>query len=329
MQHSSVKLNTDGLFSHILRRLILIHQRLRSLDIRTGLPWYLAVITAIVTLCSTILFILTFYVHMFIPSANSRDQVDSFFYHDSDLVYIPQGNILITTTAKAGSATLWTWLHKGITGESHFACNNETYIQNFNSPCWNYQVVHPLKMSSQERWRIVHDPNVFRIAITRDPFQRLISAWKSKVACESDQYGTDVHDRDFIVPNMLNQAGLENNTNCLSLTAFANVLEKVRNMYIRGDFQIRILNKHFRPQEYFFDHINYDIVMDVDQLSNRSMLEPLVRRLKFPHLLKEAPSILHRSKKQLHIHEDVAMLLYRFAVLSESVPESKKNRNHQ
>ena len=254
--------------------------------------------------------------------------MNSFFYHDSDLVYISHGNILITTTAKAGSTTLWTCLHKGITGEPHFACNNETYIQNFNSPCWNYQVEYPLRMSSKERWRIVHDPNVFRIAITRDPFQRLLSAWKSKVACDSDEYGTDVIDRDIIVPIMLNQAGLSNDTNCLSLAAFANVLERVRIMYIKGDFEIRFLNKHFRPQEYFFDHIDYDIIMDVDQLSNRSMLEPLVRRLKFPHLLEEAPSFLHRSKKQLHIHEDVAMLLYRFAALSESNSESKRHRNH-
>jgi hypothetical protein len=39
-------------------------------------------------------------------------------------------------------------------------------------------------MSREEQEAVVADPDVFWFAIVRDPIERAISAWKSKLACD-------------------------------------------------------------------------------------------------------------------------------------------------
>lgn len=244
------------------------------------------------------------------------------FYNDSDFAFIPDSDLFITTTAKAGSTAFWTWMHRGITGLPSFEQNcNSTYVQNFNAPCWLNKVVHPFNMSNHDRWRVINRPEVFRVAITRNPYERLISAWKSKVACDSDDFGTDVNDRDKIVPILVRQAGVRKDGSCLSLNSFAQVLERVRQLFLSNSFDIRLLNKHFRPQQCYFDEINYDVVLDIHQLADASKLKDIVERLKYKHLMQNLPPRVHQSRQTLHtMSEAAAARLYNFAVLTDPIP---------
>lgn len=162
---------------------------------------------------------------------------------------------------------------------------------------------------------------MLRVAVTRDPFERLISAWKSKAACDSDDFGTDVYDRDLVVPILLGQANMSRIASCLSLPSFALVLDTLRGLAEEGKFHFKDIYKYFRPQECHFDHIKYHMVLDVSQLTNTTLLQPVVNRLKFASLLSEAPKRLHVSPASSQtMSEETAAALYKFALLTEPLP---------
>ena len=168
---------------------------------------------------------------------------------------------------------------------------------------------------------MINRPEVLRVAITRDPYERLISAWKSKAACDSDDFGTDVSDRNKIVPILLRQANISKDLTCLSLQSFAIVLDKLRHLSQKGIFDMHDMNKHFRPQECYFEDIPYDIVLDLGDLQNMTMLAPIVKRLRYADLIKGPPARLQASKSSfLMIPEQTAATLYRFATLTEVFP---------
>jgi len=69
------------------------------------------------------------------------------------------------------------------------------------------------------------------MAVIRDPKERIISSWKSKITCYDVEYHTDVGDRKKFVNELLNLAGLptafasglpdsDPESLCLSLTEF-------------------------------------------------------------------------------------------------------------
>lgn len=314
-----------------VKRLKVLYNELKTLDAKYRYPWrYLILVFlafAALTLAQFLvagLFSLLPPVNVGIPTVGVYRRYQQMFYNDSDFAYIPDSNIFITTTAKAGSTTIWTWLHPSITGLPNFdACNN-TYIQNFHAPCWNGKVVHPFNMSNSDRWRIVNSPRVLRVAFTRDPFERLVSAWKSKAACDSDDFGTDVYDRDLIVPILLRQAKMRRNATCLSLRSFAQVLDTLRQLSEQGKFHLKYINKHFRPQECHFNEIKYDMVLDVSEIANVTLLQPVIKRMKYASMLAGPPIWLHSSQPSSQtMSEETAAALYKFALLTEPFPKRR------
>lgn len=303
-------------------------QRARGRDAKSRYPWRFIMLVVFLFAAVFVLHVIaTAFLSIFpdfgraFRGGASYHRYEHMFHNDSDFAYIPESAMMITTTAKAGSTAFWTWMLPGITGTATFDPCNNTYIQNFNAPCWQGKVVHPFNMTDDQRWRMVNRHEILRVAIIRNPYERLISAWKSKAACESDDFGTDVEDRDKIVPILLRQAEIHKQATCLSLTSFAQVLDKLRRMSLRGQFDIRQMNKHFRPQQSFFRHIRYDIILDVDQISNSTALAPIVRRLRFRDMMPAAPVVLHASPPSLQtISERTAALLYKFALLTEELP---------
>ena len=87
------------------------------------------------------------------------------------------------------------------------------------------------------------------VALVRDPYDRLVSAWKSKIRCcvglGVRDCGVDWSDRNWMVPALLKLARVPKHkwTDCLSITDFAMAVQQV---YLQGD--ACKLDIHFRPQ---------------------------------------------------------------------------------
>ena len=81
------------------------------------------------------------------------------------------------------------------------------------------------------------------VALVRDPYDRLISAWKSKFQCDAG----DEADRAWMVPNLLKLARVPKQKwkGCLSITDFAMVVQQV---YLQGD--ACKLEPHVLPQSF-------------------------------------------------------------------------------
>lgn len=310
-----------------LRRLRVLYADLKARDAKSRYPWRTLVLVFLAfVLLSIVQFILsaTWGVMPFqvrLPAYSVYDRYDDMFYSGSDFAYIPESKIFMTTTAKVGSTTLWTWLHKGLTGSNSTDACKGFRITNFDAPCWQGKVLHPHNMTDHERWSVLQDPKVLRIAITRNPFERILSAWKSKAACESDDFGTNVKERDVLIPGMLRQAQMRKGASCLSITSFAEVLDKLRRMAEQGEFDMKLLDRHFRPQEFHFGVVNYQYIMDVKMLNNVTALQPIAQRMPYPDLITEAPTKLSLSRPVYEtLSEPTAALLYKFAILTEKLP---------
>ena len=81
------------------------------------------------------------------------------------------------------------------------------------------------------------------VAMVRDPYDRLISAWKSKFMCGKN--GVDGSDRARMVPQLLRLAQVPRGKrrSCLTLADFAMVVQQV---YLQGN--ACKLDRHVRPQ---------------------------------------------------------------------------------
>ena len=97
---------------------------------------------------------------------------------------------------------------------------------------------------------------MFTLLIIRDPIERLVSSFKSKVACNSTYFKTDVSDREVIVPGLLNLRGkkdqlrqdvmhMKSRDRCLSFGQYITVLSDIHAM----PYKISRLNGHILPQD--------------------------------------------------------------------------------
>lgn len=97
---------------------------------------------------------------------------------------------------------------------------------------------------------------VFTLLIIRDPIERLISSFKSKIACNSTYFKTDYYDRHALVPQLLNLRGkkdqlytdvmqMKYEERCLSFNQFLVVLKDIHSMPSKKSR----LNQHFLPQD--------------------------------------------------------------------------------
>lgn len=253
-------------------------------------------------------------------------------------------NVLFMTMPKAGTSTLWHWLYPGVTsvttGWDSVKCGG--HVHDMQSPCWKgyASYVHTLPISEQRRILTSssskHD-DVLRVAIQRDPYDRLVSSFKSKFTCEDSLYGTDVKDRASLVPILRKRCGTisssasqNNNTvDCMTVSEFARTLDACRNNVgkLSGLPSLDVLDVHIRPQTFHFDRIAYDMIIDVSALSDGRVLKPIVDRLPFRDVVKAVPKLRHQSttaqsseggvdRGELMIGESAAKLLHAFARLS-------------
>lgn len=105
----------------------------------------------------------------------------------NELKYIPSINTLVYTVAKGGSTTIWRHLYTGLTGQRWSALGCKGFVQDPRAPCWKGLMYDLNTLPLAERKRLMTatpGDGVFRVAVTRHPLQRLISAFKSKYSCD-------------------------------------------------------------------------------------------------------------------------------------------------
>jgi len=153
--------------------------------------------------------------------------------------YFPSKNVIMCACEKCGSTSLYMFMYQTLLGEE-WNFTGPPFIQR-GSHRWQGQ----LRTISAESAVTLMDtnPNMFSLALVRDPIERLQSAWKSKVACDNSCYRIDTDDRNWFVPQLLDLAGNTSKETCLSFPDFVDVLFSIHTQGKEG-----FLNLHFLPQ---------------------------------------------------------------------------------
>lgn len=172
-------------------------------------------------------------------------QYDSIF-----LQYIPAHNVAVCGLGKCGTTSLYQFVYEQVFGMGWpFDEHEEPYIQDIESSRWNgtfEMITDPI-----QRAGIMNEAYTF--ALIRDPKERLLSAWKSKVAC-NDKFGVDENDRSHWVESehryrgfvaaLQRLRGAEENITCLGLLEYATALSEIKQLG-RQEY----LDRHFLAQD--------------------------------------------------------------------------------
>lgn len=242
-----------------------------------------------------------------------------------DMVYLNRSNILLTIPPKTGTRTMFEWLYRGVTGHPPWVgkiCRN--IVHNFQGLCWRSGAKSFHALGREERESILSSPDLLLIAVQRDPYDRVLSAFKSKFSCEHDRFHTNKAGNRIYVPLLRRHAMLPpSNTTCMTISEFAQALDRVRRNIGQPGFPsaIRGLESHLRPPDYMFDLLRYDMILDVADLSDVHVLQSIAQRLRFPHLVNQTVTHQHPSGFEvLDIPHETAAMLYDFATLTSPVP---------
>lgn len=262
------------------------------------------------------------------PQIANQSRMLEITANNRNLVYLHKADILLMTMAKAGTSTTWHWLYPGVTGRKVWdmdAC--KTYVHDMRSDCWGSDASFVYSLNPEEQWRVLATSNsTLRVAIQRNPYERVISSFKSKFTCEHERFSTDVHNRETMVPILRHRCGMPDRSwTCMNVSEFAQTLDSCRQHVGKPGYvsSLRLLDVHIRPQEFFFDEIDYDMVIDVNDLSDVNVVAPLINRVQYKDLVQNGPRVRHSSgHDQLSIPERAAAMLYAYA--AESKPGKLK-----
>lgn len=266
------------------------------------------------------------------------------FAAGSDVAYVPSARLLVTAAARPGSAAVWSWLHRGLTGDERFSCAPSSAargddaarraypVLDFGAPCWRGLVLRGAEVGAAAR-RDALSPRTLRVAVASDPYADLVSAWRDLLACPNDadvaaassSLSSSFHassSADSLLVSELRHASggagadpAAARTRCVSLGEFAASLAA----RVGAPFEAPA---PWRPARFHVPHVAYHVVLAGVDIHNASALAPVVERLPFPHLVADPPSPWHvpDSAAGKHIPPHVASALRRFAQLSDSPP---------
>lgn len=157
---------------------------------------------------------------------------------------------IICACSKCGTTSLWAELFAIVQGKSF-------EFMNYTGPPWintlsNKKLWTNIQAKSVSDWSNFKNQDSF--ALIRDPKERIVSAWKSKVTCDLEK---EIGDHIRLVPHLLDLAGPSSNitaktkrtTNtgkeypCLDLSDYLAVLSQIHIQGKEGS-----LESHFLPQ---------------------------------------------------------------------------------
>lgn len=251
------------------------------------------------------------------PVLKDRARMRHIFYHFwHDMAYVRPIDTMFTTMGKAGSTSIWRTLYTGLSGRSWNKPQCGT-VQNKSLECWAPYARNMHDLSEDERWDILTNNHTLRVAVQRDPFSRLISAFKNKLTCEPERFNTVVDsDRMHILRA---QASMPRGGDCMNVSEFAEALDRIR-IHIKSPgfiWTMREMDSHLRPQNFYFEDIDYQLILDVTDLSNLTRLAPFLDRLPFADKARIANSRkLSSGNASLLMDDSTAQKLMDFARLS-------------
>jgi hypothetical protein len=184
----------------------------------------------------------------------------------------------ICACAKCGSTSLWTELFA-------IAHRKSFDSMNYKGPPWihdlsNKKLWTTIRAKKRTDWSNFKEQDSF--ALIRDPKERILSAWRSKVTCDTDK---EIGQHYKLIPHLLNLAGSSSNITarhdrgfpCLNLSEFLAVLFQI---HTRG--RESFLNSHFLPQHLgCFKYVPpsmWTVVMTISDPNARCSLKSVVLR---------------------------------------------------
>ena len=153
----------------------------------------------------------------------------------------------ICACAKCGSTSLYSELFAIVHGRSFASMN-------YTGPPWIHELTNQKLWENIQAKRLVDDWPKYddfkkhgSFALIRDPRERIVSAWKSKVSCVE----AEVPGHKRLVPHLLELAGPIDNVTartdlgfpCMDLSDYLSVLSQIHTQGNEG-----LLDEHFRPQ---------------------------------------------------------------------------------
>lgn len=157
---------------------------------------------------------------------------------------------LVCVPAKAGSTSFYHWLYEVLAGVP-WPHHGTPYVQDITSERWANMSARLARFASlgiRQRAKILGDAQVARFALTRDPLERAVSAYYSKVACGTG----DGPDHRGAIRQLLRQApvaaanvsvDLEAAIPCIGAAEWAGLL-----LEARAGPQRWAINAHFMAQ---------------------------------------------------------------------------------
>lgn len=238
-----------------------------------------------------------------------------------DLVYVRQSNMVILSTAKGGTSKLWEWVYRGVTGQTWASSKCGKAVHDKASACWQPHASYVHALNSSEQRRVLTSEDTLRVAVYRNPLDRLVSAFKSKFMC-APRVATSDPIHNFVVPNLRKQCGLPSaDSSCMNISEFASALDNCRRKAGQTGFakSLRALDMHIRPQRFFFEDIDYDIVMEINDMQLSEVLKPIRSRFAFGgDGFNETVVYPNRTgQEELSIPYRDAIRLHRFASVSD------------
>lgn len=165
----------------------------------------------------------------------SRDNYDDPRNH-YDL--IKDHSLVTCVCAKCGTTSFYHLLYRAVFGHP-WEFHGSPYAMDLYSTRWR-ETFTRLSMRDVFTAAARH-----RIAVVRDPKERILSAWKSKLACNNKFGSVNVSDRPRNLQNIYRVAGVSPVPSCISFETYVDLLKII---YDNRDADK--LDAHFMPQQF-------------------------------------------------------------------------------
>lgn len=109
---------------------------------------------------------------------------------------------------------------------------------------------------------------------------------------------------------------------CMNVSEFAVGLDRLRENVGKPALlpNFRRLDNHIIPQDYYFDEIDYHLVLDIEDWEDHVKTAPILDRLPYADVVRNHQRITHMhssGENVLLIPDKAALSIHRFAVLSK------------
>lgn len=230
-------------------------------------------------------------------------------FMETFLRHMPKPNVVVCGCGKCGTSSMYDYIYNKSFGKAWPYGGSQPYIHSVTSDRWN------------STWRLVHEApeqgdvmnEAFTFAIIRDPQERLVSAWKSKLAC-GDNFHTDIATREWMTKELLKLSGskAESFPKCLQLDQFLKTLEKVHQRHDAWQ-----LDRHFLPQHlgcfYRFPPEEWSAVVTIEDPKALSSLSKQFGGN------EDVPPVDHVSTAKVQVSAESATMLQRITYLEYKV----------